>query len=74
MRRFENPVYSSDLVNKRYIHIEQVLGGPGRFREIGGRREGINVVQVLNTARQGRHSVRIQRARYTRSRRWFQFD
>lgn len=53
----QNSVYSSDLVDKRYIHIQGILWWPSGLREIRGGRKRINIIEILHPTCQGRHDA-----------------
>lgn len=52
VRRLEQPVYGSQLVDERQRDAESVQWRPRWIREVGSVRERIDVVQILNPARQ----------------------
>ena len=41
------------LVDERQRHAEGMQRGPGRIREVGGVGEWVDVVQILDAAREG---------------------
>lgn len=52
MRRLQQPMHGSQLIDQRQINAKSVQGRPGRIRKIRTVRKRVHIVQKLHSTRQ----------------------